>query len=311
MDDNIKIFTGRANIPLCDEVCAQLGVEKSNLEYIRFNDGELSVRIEDSVRGKDVFLMQSLSSPVNDHLMEMLITIDALKRASAKRISVIIPYFAYARQDRLGQGRNPISAKLLANLISCAGANRVLTIEPHSPQLMAFFDIPVDGISGVKVYEKYAKKYQKLNDVIIVSPDVGGVERARSYAALLGKLPLAVINKRRDRPNFVAEMFLVGDVRGKHAIIVDDMVDTARTLVKASDLLLEQGALDVSAYIVHPILSNDSMQRIEDSNISSLVVTDTILHESLSPKIKVITISGLVANAIKRLHLEESLSELY
>ena len=311
MDTNIKIFSGEANLPFCDKVCEILGVQRSQIEFIKFNDGELSVKILDSVRGKDVFLIQSLSAPVNDNLMEMLIIIDALKRASAKRISVIAPYFAYARQDRLGEGRQPISAKLLANLISTAGANRVLTIEPHTPQLMAFFDIPVDGISGAKVFVDYAKKKLNLKDVIIVSPDVGGVERARFYATHLGRLPLAVINKRRDKPNHVAEMFLVGDVHGKHAIIIDDMVDTARTLIKASDLLLENGALDVSAFIVHPILSKDSQERIQDSNISNLIVTDTIYHDRLESKIKTLSITGLVADAIKKLHLEESLSDLY
>ena len=311
MDDSIKIFSGQANVPFCDNICQTLGVLKSSIEYIRFNDGELSVKILESVRGKDVFLIQSLSAPVNDHLMEMLITIDALKRASAKRISVIIPYFAYARQDRLGDGRQPISAKLLANLISSAGANRVLTIEPHTPQLMAFFDSPVDGLSGARVFVDYAKKNFNLNNVIIVSPDVGGVERARFYAMRLGNLPLAVINKRRDRPNHVAEMFLVGDVYEKHAIIIDDMVDTARTLIKASDLLLEEGALDVSAFVVHPILSRDAVERVQDSNMQKLIVTDTIFHDDLDKKIISIPITSLVANAIKKLHLEESLSDLY
>lgn len=311
MYENLRIFTGSASVSFCDKVCKILGIKRSDIEHIRFDDGECSVRILDSIRSKDVYLIQSLAAPVNDNLMEMLIIIDALKRASANRISVIIPYLAYARQDKSEVGREPISAKLVANLISTAGANRVLTIEPHTPQLTAFFDIHVDGLSGAKVFVDYANKSVDLSNAIIVSPDIGGVERARFYSMRLGKLPIAVINKKRDKPNFVSEMFLVGDVRGKHAIIIDDIVDTGRTLIKASDLLLSQGALDVSAFVAHPILSLDACERIEKSSLKKLLVTDSLSRNNLTSKIDVISISKLIADAIERLHLEKSLSNLY
>ncbi len=311
MNSDIKIFTGRANVPFCDAICKCLHTSKGEMEFIAFHDGESSVKVIDSVRGSDVFFVQSLSSPVNDHLMEMLIAIDAIKRASAKRISVVVPYFAYSRQDCMKDGRQPISAKLVANLISIAGANRVITMEPHTPQLMAFFDIPVDGLSGVHAFLKYITESHGIENSIIVAPDIGGVERARFYSSHLHDFPLAVINKRRDKPNEVSQMHLVGDVRGKRAIIVDDMVDTAGTLIRACDLLLENGAIEVSAFIVHPILSLDAQEKIQNSRLKELVVTDTIFHDHYMPKIKILSVAELISSAIYNIHKEVSLSELY
>lgn len=311
MSNDIKIFTGRANITFCENICDILKIPQSRMDFITFNDGESSVKIIDSVRGCDVFFVQSLSSPVNDHLMETLIAVDALKRASAKRISLVIPYFAYARQDRIVEGRQPISAKLVANLISVAGANRVVTMEPHTAQLMAFFDIPVDGLSGVHVFLKYIKGLKDIENTIIVAPDIGGVERARFYASHLDNFPLAVINKRRDKPNKISQMQLVGDVRGKRAIIIDDMVDTAGTLVRACNLLLENGATEVLAFVVHPILSSNAQEKIQSSELKELITTDTISHNKYVSKIKVLSVSEFMATAISHIHQEISLSSLY
>ena len=309
MDDSIKIFSGQANVPFCDNICQTLGVLKSSIEYIRFNDGELSVKILESVRGKDVFLIQSLSAPVNDHLMEMLITIDALKRASAKRISVIIPYFAYARQDRLGDGRQPISAKLLANLISSAGANRVLTIEPHTPQLMAFFDIPVDNLYGTIVFLDYVKN-KNLKNPIVASPDVGGVARARSLAKSLN-LDMVIVDKRREKANESEVMNIIGDVNGKDVILIDDMIDTAGTIVKAAEVLKKNGATSVMAFCTHPVLSGPAYDRINSGVLDELVTTDTIPLKEQSPYIKVLTTAPLFGEVIRRVYHDESVNSLF
>ena len=316
MDNNFKIFTGQANIPFAEKVCMILGKKISDVEYIKFADGELSLKVLESVRGQDIFIIQSISSPVNDNLMELLIIIDAIKRSSAKSISIIVPYFAYARQDRSTSGRQPITAKLVANMISSAGANRVMMMEPHTLQMLGFFDIPVDGLSGCDAFLNYfaqidGTEEEKLNNYILVSPDVGGVERVRKYANHFDNMPIAVINKRRDKPGSVSEMYLVGDVRGKHAIIIDDMVDSGGTLCKAANLVLENGAIDVSAFIVHGILSHNAKELIENSKLKKLVITDTIKQGELPSKIKVTSIAPLVAEVIERVYSNQSLSDLF
>lgn len=283
------------------------------MEVVRFSDGELSVEIGDNVRGRDVFIVQSTSAPGNDHLMELLIVLDALKRASAWRITAVIPYFGYARQDRKLKPRVPITAKLVADLLTTAGANRVLTVDLHAGQIMGFFNIPVDNLNAMPVLLPYLKKRYGKDNLVIVSPDMGGVERARLFATRLDNAEIAVIDKRRSGPNQVAEMKVVGEVKGKTAIILDDIVDTGGTLVKATETLLKEGAKRVSACCVHPVLSGNAVERISGSALDELVVTDTInIPRSLqSEKIQILSVAPIVAEAIRRIHMDDSISSLF
>jgi len=307
----LRIFTGNSNTELVQKICDQLGTPLGKSVVSTFSDGEIHVEIDESVRGMDVFVIQSISSPVNDNLMELLILIDALKRASAERITAVIPYYGYARQDRKVLPRAPISAKLIADLITTAGASRILTVELHAGQIQGFFNIPVDHLYAAPVMLDHLKQIR--NDTVIVSPDAGGVERARAYAKRLDA-SLAIIDKRRESPNISQVMNIIGDVSGMVAILVDDMVDTGGTLVRAAYALIEKGAKAVYASCTHPVLSGKAVKIISESPIQELIVTDTIpLQEEARacPKIKVISISNLLADAIRRIYEDESVSSLF
>jgi len=311
--DEIQVFTGNSNRPLAAEVCRYLDVQLGNAEVRRFSDGEVMVEIAENVRGGDVFVLQSTCTPVNDHLMELLLMLDAFRRASAKRITAVIPYFGYARQDRKVSPRVPISAKLVADLITTAGASRVLTVDLHAGQIQGFFDIPVDNLFATPVLLKEMQERLHNGPVAVVSPDPGGVERARAFAKRLDAT-LAIIDKRRARANEVAEMRVVGDVEGQTAVIVDDIVDTAGTLATAAAALREAGATEVVACCTHPVLSGPAIDRIRDSTLASLVVTDTIPLRTSGQecgKIKVLSVAHLLAEAIRRTHREESISSLF
>jgi ribose-phosphate pyrophosphokinase len=276
-----------------------------------FSDGEVNVEIDESVRGMDVFAIQSICSPVNNNLMELLILIDALKRASARRITAVLPYYGYARQDRKVSPRAPISAKLVADLITTAGASRILAVDLHAGQIQGFFNIPVDHLFAAPIILDYLKKIK--NDVVIVSPDAGGVERARAYAKRLNA-SLAIIDKRRDSPNVAQVMNIIGDVSGMSAVLVDDMVDTGGTLVRGAYALMEKGAKEVRACCTHPVLSGSAIEVIMESPIKEMIVTDTIPLKSEAkacPKIKILSISSLLAEAIRRIYQDESVSDLF
>lgn len=312
MRDEIQVFCGNASRTLAAEVSAHLEVPLGQAVVRRFSDGEVLVEVAENVRGGDVFVVQSTCTPVNDHLMELLLMLDALRRASAQRVTAVIPYFGYSRQDRKVSPRVPISAKLVADLITTAGASRVLTIDLHAGQIQGFFNIPVDNLFATPVLFKYMKERVRNGAVTVVSPDPGGVERARAFAKRLDAT-LAVIDKRRARPNEVAEMRVVGDVEGQTAVIVDDIVDTAGTLVAAASALRSAGATEVIACCTHPVLSGPAPQRIRDSSLSEVIVTDTIplRPEACDPKIKVLSVAHLLAEAIRRTHFEESISSLF
>ncbi len=313
MSKPLLIFSGRSNPKFTQAVCDSLSVELGRLEVIRFSDGELSVEIEDNVRGGDVFVMQSTSSPGNDHLMELLIIIDALKRSSAGRITAVLPYFGYARQDRKIRPRVPITAKLVADIITTAGADRVLTMDLHAGQMMGFFDIPVDNLYALPIMIPYLKSRYGTKDITIVSPDVGGLERARLVATRLDNAAIAVIDKRRSGPNRVDSMSVVGDVQDQTCILVDDMVDTGGTLVKACDTLAKAGATKVIACCVHPVLSGEARARLNKSALQEIIVTDTI--PSAKPeegdKFSVLSVAPLFAEAIRRIHSDDSVSSLF
>jgi ribose-phosphate pyrophosphokinase len=312
MDDQLKFFTGNSNRDLAKNICDYLNIPLGIIQVRRFSDGEIFVEIGENVRGKDVFVMQSTCSPVNDNLMELLIIMDALRRASARRMTAVIPYYGYARQDRKVAPRVPISAKLVADLITAGGAKRVLTMDLHAAQIQGFFNIPVDHLFAAPVLLNYIKDHFQ-NDLVIVSPDVGGVERARAFAKRLNA-QIAIIDKRRDGPNSSEVMNIVGKVEGSNVIILDDMVDTAGTLAKASVALAEHGAKRIYACATHPVLSGPALERIMNSPMDQLVVTDTIPltdPAKASPKIKVLSVAPLFGEAIKRIHQEESVSSLF
>jgi ribose-phosphate pyrophosphokinase len=310
----LLVFSGRSNPPFAKTVCNVLGIPEGNIETSHFSDGEISVEIGDNVRGGDVFVLQSTCAPCNDSLMELLIIIDALKRSSAGRITAAIPYFGYARQDRKVKPRVPITAKLVADMITTAGADRVLTLDLHAGQIMGFFNIPVDNLFALPILVPYLREKYLGSDVTIVAPDVGGVERARLFATRLDNAPIAVIDKRRSGPNMVASMNVVGEVDGKTCIIVDDMVDTGGTLMKAAQTLRDKGATRVVACCVHPVLSGrETMERLSSSLIEEFIVADTIPHESLAAREKftVLSVAPLFAEAIRRIHSDDSVSSLF
>lgn len=306
----LLIFSGRSNPRFAAAICESLQMELGRLETIRFSDGELSVDIGDNVRGRDVFVVQSTSMPCNDHLMELLITIDALKRASAGRITAVLPYFGYARQDRKLKPRVPITAKLVSDLLTTAGAGRVLSMDLHSGQIMGFFDIPVDNLMSLPIMIPYLRDKFGTKEVTIVSPDAGGVERARFYANRLDNAAIAIIDKRRGGPNQVAEMKVVGEVDGRTCVIVDDMIDTAGTLIKAAETLLEAGAVRIVACCTHGVLSGAAMERLEKAPIEEVILTDTIATRVTLPKITVLSVAPLFAEAIRRIHSDDSVSSL-
>lgn len=313
MKDEIKVFAGNSNPALVEAVCAYLKVSRGVADVRRFSDGEILVEIDENVRGGDVFVIQSTCTPVNDNLIELLLLLDAFRRASAKRVTAVVPYYGYARQDRKVAPRVPISAKLVADLITTAGASRVLTIDLHAGQIQGFFNVPVDNLFATPVLLPYVRQRLNQGELSVVSPDAGGVERARAFAKHLDA-SLAIIDKRRTRANEVAEMHIVGEVRDRTAVLVDDMVDTGGTLAAAATALRENGARAVFACCTHPVLSGDAVARIERSVLSELIVTDTI---PLCPtaractKIKVLSVAHLLGEAIKRTHYEESISSLF
>jgi len=310
--DNLKLFGGTSNVNLTREVCDYLNVLPGEMVNKVFSDGEIRVEIDENVRGIDTFIIQSTSSPVNDNLMQLLIITDALKRASAKSITAVIPYYGYARQDKKVKPRVPISAKLVADLITVAGVNRVISIDLHAGQIQGYFNIPVDNLFAAPILLNYIRKHFE-NNLAIISPDAGGVERARAFAKRLNAA-LAIIDKRREEPNVAEAMNIVGDVKGKTAVILDDMVDTAGTLVQAAHALIRNGAAHVYASCTHPVLSGDAIERIEESPIESLVVTNTIQLNQNAPeysKIKVVSVAEILGEAIKRIYFSRSVSSLF
>ncbi len=310
--DNLKLFSGTSNVNLTKEVCEYLNILPGEMVNKTFSDGEIQVEINENVRGRDTFIIQSTCSPVNDNLMQLLIITDALKRASAKSITAVIPYYGYARQDRKVKPRVPISAKLVADLITVAEVNRVISIDLHVGQIQGYFNIPVDNLFAAPIILNYIRKHFK-NNLSIISPDAGGVERARAFAKRLNA-SLAIIDKRREEPNVADVMNIIGDVKGKAAIILDDMVDTAGTLVKAAQALIKNGAANVYACCTHPVLSGSAIERLEESPIESLVVTNTIpLNKKASEcsKIKVVSVAEILGEAIKRVYFSRSVSSLF
>ena len=311
LDPNLKVFTLNSNPALAEEIAKHIGINLGKSSVGMFSDGEIQINIEESIRGCDVYVIQSTSYPVNKHLMELLIMLDALKRASARTINVVLPYYGYARQDRKARSREPITAKLIANLLETAGATRVIAIDLHAPQIQGFFDIPVDQLLGVPILSDYFKSKQ-LEDVVIVSPDHGGVTRARKMADRL-KAPIAIIDKRRPRPNVAEVMNIIGNIEGKTAILIDDIIDTAGTITLASDALIKYGAKKVYACCTHPVLSGPAIERIEQSSIEELVVTNTIPlpEEKRIDKITNLSVAPLLGEAIIRVHEKLSVSKLF
>jgi len=312
---DIKVFSGNSNKTLANEICRCIGIPLGDSQVTHFSDGEVSVSLYETVRGSDVFIVQSTCAPVNDNLMELLVMIDACKRASAGRITAVIPYFGYARQDRKAKARDPISAKLVANLITAAGADRVLTLDLHAPQIQGFFDIPVDHMVGSHLFsDYYLKRFGENNsDVMVVSPDVGSVTRARNFAHRMG-MNLAIVDKRRERANQSEVMNIIGDVSGKHVILFDDMVDTAGSLCGAAKALVELGgAKEVYACASHGVLSGSAIERIQNSCIKELMFLDSIpeMPEKKCDKIRFLSTANMFAEAIERIYEEVSISTLF
>jgi len=308
----LKLFSGNANRPLAEEIAKTLQLPLGDADVSRFSDGEVYVQINENVRGEDVFVVQPTCPPVNDHLMELLVMIDAFKRASARRITAVLPYYGYGRQDRKVQPRVPITAKLVADLLTAAGAHRLLAVDLHAGQIQGFFNIPVDHLFALPpiIVDHLVK--MDLHDPVLVSPDAGGVERARAVAKRL-KAGLAIIDKRRDGNNVAVFMHLIGDVKGRDAVIIDDMIDTAGTLVQAVDALKREGARRIVACAVHGVLSGPAIARIEESALEEVIITNSIAltPEHQVPKIRVLSVAPLLAEAIRRIHDEESVSTLF
>ncbi|MGE7604799.1 ribose-phosphate diphosphokinase [Peribacillus sp. NPDC097675] len=311
LDPNLKVFSLNSNFGLAQEIAATIGVELGKCTVTSFSDGEVQINIEESIRGCDVYVIQSTSQPVNENLMELLIMIDALKRASAKTINIVMPYYGYARQDRKARAREPITAKLVANLLETAGAHRVITLDLHAPQIQGFFDILIDHLVAVPILSDFFKE-KNLEDIVIVSPDHGGVTRARKMADRL-KAPIAIIDKRRPRPNVAEVMNIIGNIEGKTAILIDDIIDTAGTITLAANALVENGAKEVYACCTHPVLSGPAIERIQNSSIKELVITNSIdlSEEKKIDKIVELSVAPLIAEAIIRVHEEQSVSTLF
>jgi len=312
MGYELKLFSGNANRALAEEIAQQLGVKLGDADVSRFSDGEVYVGINENVRGQDVFIVQPTSPPVNENLMELLVMLDAFKRASARRITAVLPYYGYGRQDRKVMGRVPISAKLVADLLTAAGVHRVLAMDLHAGQIQGFFNIPVDHLfAGPPVLVDYLAK-KDLHDLVLVSPDAGGVERTRAIAKRL-KAGLAIIDKRRDGPNVAVFMHLIGDVRDKNVVIIDDMIDTAGTLIQAVQAIEREGARRVLAAAMHAVLSGPAIERIAGSSIEEIIFTNSIPlpPDKVLPKMQVLSVAPLLAEAIRRIHDEESVSGLF
>ena len=312
MPDGIQLLTGNANRELAEKVSRYIGIPLTDTTVTTFSDGEVMVQINENVRGSDIFVIQPTCTPVNNNIMELLLIIDALKRASARRITAVIPYYGYARQDRKVLPRVPISSKLVADLITTAGAHRILTIDLHASQIQGFFNVPVDHLYAAPVLNEYFKT-GKFNDLVVVSPDAGGVERARSFAKRLSA-SLAIIDKRRETANVSKVMYVIGDVKGKDAILLDDMIDTAGTITQAAQAIMDNGAKRVLAACSHAVLSGPAIKLINESPLEAVVTTDTIpLSEKIAAcdKLKVMSVSKLLAEAIRRIHDESSVNSLF
>ena len=312
MDKQLVLFSGRSNLPLSKSICKYLKLPLGKSKVANFSDGEIIVKIQENVRGRDVFIIQSTCHPGNENLMELLIMIDAIKRSSAKRITAVIPYYGYARQDRKAESRVPITSKLVADLIYSSGANRVLTVDLHAGQIQGFFNIPVDHLYAMPILVKYIKGL-KLKNLVVVSPDAGGVERARAFAKRLSA-KLAIIDKRRDKPGVAQAMHIIGNVKNKNVFIVDDMIDTAGTITEATRALVDKGARAVYAICTHPVLSGPAIERLSGANIKQVLVVNTIPlngKEKVCKKIKILSIASLLGEAIKRIHKEGSVSCLF
>ncbi|MHB8172423.1 MAG: ribose-phosphate diphosphokinase [Thermincolia bacterium] len=307
----LKIFTCNANPSLTEEIAEYLGVSVGDSKVSRFSDGEIHVRINESVRGADVFVVQPTCAPINDNLMELLIMIDGLRRASARRITAVIPYYGYARQDRKTRARDPITAKLVANLVTSGGAMRVITMDLHAGQIQGFFDIPVDHLPGVPILAEYFSN-KNLQDVVVVSPDLGGVTRARDLAERIGA-SIAIIDKRRPEPNVAEVMSIIGNIQGKTVIMIDDIIDTAGTITLGAQALLDRGVKEVYACCTHPVISGPALERLQESPIKEVVVTNTIplTDDKKIDKIKVLSVAPLLGEAIIRIHEDLSVSKLF
>ena len=310
-DEMLKIFSGNSNPKLTKEIADYLNINVGAATVTKFQNDEIRIKIDENVRGCDVFILQSTSYPVNDHLVELLIMIDALKRASSSRVTAVIPYYGYARQDRKVTGREPISAKLVANLLTTAGSDRILTMDLHAGQIQGFFDIPVDHLEAVKILAAYIKE-KALKNIVVVSPDVGGVTRARAFAEELSAT-LAIITKRRTKPDVSEVEEVVGEVHNMTAVMIDDMIFTGGSLTNGADALSKQGAKEVYACATHPVLCGDAVKRFENSNIKELIVTNTvpISYDKIIQKIKVLSVANLLGEAIRRIHQGISISELF
>lgn len=312
-DPKLKIFSLNSNRPLAEKIAKHVGVALGKCSVNKFSDGEIQINIEESIRGDHVYVIQSTSAPVNDNLMELLIMVDALKRASAATINVVMPYYGYARQDRKARAREPITAKLVANMLEKAGVTRMITLDLHAAQIQGFFDIPMDHLMGAPLLAEYFLDNGYVGeDTVVVSPDHGGVTRARKLAEAL-KAPIAIIDKRRPRANVAEVMNIIGEVKGKRCILIDDMIDTAGTITLGAGALKEAGATEVLACCTHPVLSGPAIERIENSAIEHLVITDSIQlpEEKKIEKIEQISVSGLIADAIKRIHENKPVSPLF
>ncbi|MCD6408016.1 ribose-phosphate pyrophosphokinase [bacterium] len=307
--DSCLIFSGNANLPLSEKIAKYLNKELGKINIYRFKDGEICVKVEENIRGKDVFIIQPTCPPVNENLMELLITLDALRRASPRRLTAVLPYYGYARQDRKDQPRVPITAKLVANLLVSAGADRILTMDLHAPQIQGFFDIPVDHLFAAPVIIEYLRN-KNFKNPVIVAPDVGGVKMARAFAKRLSA-SLAIVDKRRESPDKVEVVHVIGEVKNREAIIVDDLISTGSTLIQAAETLLQHGATEVYATCTHPVFAGDAVERLNKSPLKEVIITDTIPHTNLPSKIKILTVSALLGEAIKRIHLETSVSSLF
>ncbi len=311
--ERLKVLTGNANPALARAICTELGIELGGVEVKSFSDGEIWVQIEENVRGNDVFVVQPTCTPVERHLMELILIIDALKRASADRITAVLPYYGYARQDRKDKSRVPISAKVVASMLERAGANRILSLDLHAAQIQGFFDVPVDHLFSTPVMIDHFRNNGDLDKMIVVSPDAGGVERARAFAKRL-EVPLAIIDKRREQPNVAEVLHIIGDVDGLDCLIIDDLIDTAGTLVKATDALLEKGARSVTACATHAVLSGPAVERIACSRLKEVVFSDSIPlrpEAAACGRIRVLSVARLLARAIQSIHEETSVSSLF
>ena len=307
----MKIFSGTSNEPLAESICAYIGIELGKSTIKPFPDGETFVKIEENVRGEDIFIVQSSSPPTNHHLMELFIMIDAVRRASAARITAVLPFYGYARQDRKDQPRVPITAKLVANLLVAAGANRILTMDLHAQQIQGFFDIPVDHLYAAPVMYEYLKKKKEMKEQVVVSPDVGGLKMAYAYSQVL-EAGLAIVAKRRKSATEVESMAVIGEIRGKNVLLVDDLTETAGTLTTAAALLKRKGAKKILACVSHAILNEVGIERLRKSSIDELITTDTVLRPAISGvKITTLSVAGLLGEAIKRIHSNSSVTSLF